>query len=124
MVGGQAPEGALFYASSRDGKTFSARVRVPTLGSPKPSHPQIVLDPRGRIVVAWDESVNGRRTAVVRELRREAGDRVAFGEPVTLATQEPAVYPVLAPTSSGLVAAWTAGSGDSSTIAVRTLTLP
>jgi hypothetical protein len=124
VVGGQAPEGALFYASSRDGKTFSARVRVPTLGSPKPSHPQIVLDPRGRIVVAWDESVNGRRTAVVRELRREAGDRVAFGEPVTLATQEPAVYPVLAPTSSGLVAAWTAGSGDWSTIAVRTLTLP
>jgi hypothetical protein len=124
VVGGETPEGALFYANSRDGRTFSARVRVPTLGSPKPSHPQIVLDGRGRVVVAWDESVSGQRTALMRELRREAGDRVAFGEPVTLAPQGPAVYPVLAATGSGLVAVWTAGSGESSTIAVRTLTLP
>jgi hypothetical protein len=124
VVGGPTPEGALFYASSRDGKTFSARVRVATLASPKPSHPQIVLDARGRIVIAWDEAVNGQRTAVMRELRREAGDRISFGEPVTLASEGPAVYPVLAATDRGLVAAWTSGSGDASTIAVRALTLP
>ena len=43
--------------------SFSAPVRVPTLGSPKPSHPQIAIDGQGRIVVAWDEVRNGVRGA-------------------------------------------------------------
>ena len=122
VVGGPTPEGALFYASSRDGKSFSDRVRVPTLGSPKPSHPQIAIDARGRIVVAWDEAVNGQRVAAMREVRH-ASSGVSFGEPHVLASQGPAVYPVLAATGSGLVAAWTAGTGESSAIAVRALTL-
>ena len=67
VVGGQTPEGALFYATSRDGRTFSPRVRIPTLGSPKPSHPQIAIDGSGRIVVAWDEAVGGQRVAAMRE---------------------------------------------------------
>ena len=41
VIGGDQPEGAIFYASSRDGKSFTARQRVPTLGSPEPMHPQI-----------------------------------------------------------------------------------
>ena len=44
------------------------RQRVPTLGSPKPSHPQIVIDATGRVVVAWDEVVDGRRAASVRRV--------------------------------------------------------
>ena len=122
VVGGPTPEGAIFYASSRDGKSFSDRVRVPTLGSPKPSHPQIAIDARGRIVVAWDEAVNGQRVAAMREVRHSSSG-VSFGEPRMLAAQGPAVYPVLAATSSGFVAAWTAGTGESSAIAVRALTL-
>jgi hypothetical protein len=123
VVGGPAPEGAIFYASSRDGKSFSDRVRVPTLGSPKPSHPQIAIDARGRIVVAWDEAVNGQRVAAMREVRHSSSG-FSFGEPRMLASQGPAVYPVIAATGSGLVAAWTAGTGESSAIAVRALTLP
>ena len=42
VIGGEKPEGAIFYASSRDGRSFSSRTRIPTLGSPKPMHPQIV----------------------------------------------------------------------------------
>ena len=80
----------------------------------------IVIDARGRIVVSWDEVAGGTRMAVLRELRRDA-DRVSFGDAVTLAAQGPAVYPVVASTASGLVAVWTAGSGESATIAVRTL---
>ena len=33
VVGGPNPEGALFYASTRDGRTFTPRTRIPTLGS-------------------------------------------------------------------------------------------
>jgi hypothetical protein len=124
VVKGPTPEGALFYASSRDGRTFGERVRVPTLGSPKPSHPQIAIDGRGRIVIAWDESVDGQRVAALRELRRDPGDRISFGNPVMLAAQGPAVYPVVAPMTTGLAAAWTAGSGASSTIGVRAVPVP
>ena len=42
VIASPAPEGALFYASSADGKSFTSRVRIPTLGSPKPMHPQVL----------------------------------------------------------------------------------
>ena len=42
VIGGA--EGAILYATSRDGRSFSKPVRVPTLGSPKPSHPQVIVD--------------------------------------------------------------------------------
>ena len=71
---------------------------------PKPSHPQIVIDAPGRLAVAWDESVNGRRVAAVRELRTERSGGVTFGEVVTLAEDGPAMYGVLAATETGLVA--------------------
>jgi hypothetical protein len=35
VIGGAEPTGALFHATTRDGRTFSPRQRVPTLGSPK-----------------------------------------------------------------------------------------
>ena len=36
VVGDQTPEGALFYAASRDGRTFTPRTRIPTLGGRGP----------------------------------------------------------------------------------------
>ncbi len=56
VIGGDNPEGALFHASTKDGRRFTPRRRIPTLGSPKPSHPQIAIDPTGQIYVAWDEA--------------------------------------------------------------------
>ena len=42
-------DGALLYATAAAGKSFAKPDRVPTLGSPKPSHPQIAIDrPGGR----------------------------------------------------------------------------
>jgi hypothetical protein len=118
VIGGTTPEGALFYASTADGQRFTSRVRLPTLGGPKPSHPQVVVDRAGRVFVAWDESVNGQRTAALREVRLQAGRRPTFGDVVSLAPNAPAMYPVLAATKTGLVAVWTTG-GDESTIGVR-----
>ena len=125
--GGTAePQGALFYASTSDGRTFTPRVRIPTLGSPKPAHPQIVADDRGRLVVAWDEVIDGQRIAVVRELHH-AGVR----PPRHLRRSAPphheasaSTYPVLASTSRGLLAVWTSGAAGASVIAVKQIDLP
>jgi hypothetical protein len=129
------PQGALFYASTSDGRTFTPRVRIPTLGSPKPSHPQIAADDRGRLVVAWDEVVDGQRTAVIRELHTAADGRaITFGDPLRLTTTsaatsdpstgEPSTYPILAATSRGLLAVWTSGAANASVIAVKPIDLP
>jgi hypothetical protein len=118
VIGGA--EGAILYATSRDGRSFSPPVRVPTLGSPKPSHPQIVVDAAGGVAVAWDELVAGRRVASVRRVAIDSSRAVTFGEIVTLASEGASTYPVLAATNSGLVAVWTTG-GDRSVVKVRTI---
>jgi hypothetical protein len=111
-------EGALLYAVSRDGRSFSAPVRVPTLGSPKPSHPQIALDGQGRIVVAWDEVRNGVRGAAFSRMSGSTGGAPAFGAAQTLSSGGPSAYPVLAASSKGLVAVWTSGTPDKAAIRV------
>jgi hypothetical protein len=122
VVDENGPQGALFYATTRDGRAFSPRLRIPTLGGVKPSHPQIAIDARGRILVAWDEQVSGERVAAARELRIRAGQDPAFGEILALSSG-PGVYPVIAATDDGFVAAWTA-QRDPSRVEVRRLTLP
>jgi hypothetical protein len=118
VIGGA--EGAILYASSRDGRAFSKPIRVPTSGGPKPSHPQIVVDGKGGITVGWDEVIDGRRTVALRRVMTGAGG-ATFGEVVSFAGQGPSIYPALAATSAGVVAAWTSGTPDRSVIAVRRL---
>src|SRR5262245_26850313 len=50
---GGDPTIALFYASSIDGKTFTARERIPTEGMPH--HPTLAIGGDGSLVAAWDE---------------------------------------------------------------------
>ena len=112
--------GALHYAWSDDGRTFTPPVVVPTLGTSRPSHAHIAIDARGRVMVAWDELVKGSRTAVTREVRR-AGSRIEFGPAITLDEAGPAMYPVLAAVADGWLAVWTRG-GTPSTVRGRVLT--
>ena len=113
-------DGTLLYAQIREGKVFGQPVRVPTPGSPKPSHPQIVIDGRGRAVVAWDEVRSGvRQPAMCRVMMSREG-QANFGPIVTL-SEGPGSYPVLAAVPGGLVAAWTSGPPDRSVIAVRVI---
>jgi hypothetical protein len=122
VVTGTKPESAIFYASTTDGRTFSPRLRVPTLGGSHPRHPQLAIGNRGRIVVAWDEMLKGRRVAAVRELTVGGNQRPTFGDPLIIDSDDSAVYPVLASTASGVAAAWTSGS-DSTVVRVRLLPL-
>ncbi len=121
VVQGSTPEGGLFYASTRDGRTFTARQRVPTLGSPKPSHPQITVSGDGRLAVAWDEVVSGVRRALVQHITVDRRGRATFGTPTDLGADAPGVYPVLAATPRGLLAVWTRGAAGATMIAVASL---
>jgi hypothetical protein len=116
---GGEPQGALFYAATGDGRTFSSRQRVPTLGGPKPTHPQIAAAADG-LVLAWDEIVDGTRKSAVVIMRASATGTTTFGRPIVLdSSSTPSVYPAIASAASGLAIAWTSGMGDASVIAVR-----
>jgi hypothetical protein len=122
VIPGSAPQGAIFYASSTDGQKFTARVHVPTLGSLKPSHPVVALDAAGRIVVAWDELVNGRRVVAARLGTPGAGGAMTFGPHEIVNQQGHGVYPAVTTTGDATIVAWTAGGSDS-VINVRRITL-
>lgn len=119
VIPGPEPMGALFYASMGDGVRFGDRRRVPTLGAPKPSHPQIALDGRGRLFIAWDEIRGGVRTAAIVDASAASDGTVRFGTPATIAPGGPTQYPVMAPLARGVVVAWTSGPPPASVIQVR-----
>ena len=124
VIGGAEPRGALFYASTTDGESFSERLRIPTFGGPKPTHPQIVTADH-RLVVAWDEVIDGERKAGLTVMNPGAGGtRPAFEPAVMLDPSGPSsTYPMLAAVPGGVVATWTSGTGESAVIAVRRLPL-
>jgi hypothetical protein len=105
-------QGVILYATSQDGRTFTTPRRLPGLGSRKPSHPQIAIGTNGNPVVAWDEVLQGVRHAAIHRI----GD-ARPAEVIGASTS----YPVMAATGTGLVAVWTAGPPDRSTIGVRVI---
>lgn len=119
VVQGPETSGAIFYAALGAGGSFSARQRIPTLGSPKPSHPQLVVDAAGTIVVGWDEVIDGVRTAAYVTATAAPDGTLRFGRPAVLAGPGPSAYPVMVATDRGVLAAWTAGTPTTSTVQVR-----
>ncbi len=111
-------DGTLLYATAAAGKTFGRPIRVPTLGSPKPSHPQMAIDGGGRPVIAWDEVRDGVRRACVGRASIGRDGPITFG-PIETLSDGPGSYPVLAAVPDGMVAVWTSGLPDRSVIGVR-----
>jgi len=123
LVPGRTPSSeptlGLFHATSRDGRTFSPRQRIPAEGVPR--HPQIAIDSQGNPVVAWDEETReGRRVALARGTMQGGGtvrflrERIGGGER--------GVYPAIAAAGDGIVLAWTSGQAGQTVIATERLT--
>jgi hypothetical protein len=106
VVNDANPQKAVFYATSRDAKTFSPRVRVPAAADVTPGHPQLALTPSGGAVIVWDELVAGvRRVSFARVSR--AG---VFQPSQVLSGDEAASHPVIVRSGENLVIAWTSRS--------------
>jgi hypothetical protein len=105
------PTIAIFYATSRDGRSFGARQRLPT--EAVAHHPQIVLAADGTPTVAWDESGTGMRRIVV-------ATGPAFRR-VVVTPESGGVYPSLTRSEATIVAAWTASRPGGSVVRVERL---
>jgi hypothetical protein len=110
---------ALFYAMSRDGRTFTPRVRIPSAGAAY--HPQLTLSSSGTLVVAWEQAGGGPRRIRLAEASPVTGGTVAF-RAVALPGPDAGTYPTLASTPDGIVAVWTSRPGPSSSLAVARVT--
>lgn len=113
------PRKALFYATSRDGKVFSPRIRVATDKMSTPGHPQLALTADGGAAIAFDEAMGSiRRVSLARVTRGGA-----VQPPEVLSGDESATHPVIVETAAGaLLIAWTSrpdGPSSLSTIQLR-----
>jgi hypothetical protein len=113
------PSIGLFHASSRDGRTFGARRRLPTEGVPH--HPQASIA-RGVLYFAWDEMKGGSRQVVVAHGRSSEAD-TRF-QRVVVSGAAAGVYPSLAPIDGGVVVAWGSSGDRGAVIRVRPLAAP
>ena len=109
---------ALYVASTKDGKAFTPRVRVPTDGGA--AHVQLATLADGSLLLAWDEA-----TRAGRRLRLAKGTVAASGavtvRAVKSVTDDEAVYPAVAATATGSVVAWVSRSGPQTTVAVAAI---
>jgi hypothetical protein len=117
LIAEPTPQKALFYSTSRDGKTFSPRARVPSASTAVPAHAQMALTPDGGAGVVWDEVVGGVRR-VSMSLVSAAG---VFGPPQILSGSQPGSYPsVVRAATDDLLVAWTSKpTPDQSMISVK-----
>jgi hypothetical protein len=107
---------SIYYAVSRDGKSFTPRTRVPTRGPA--SHPQIVMLPNGASLVAWDEIVDGTRRLGLTRATVSAAGAVSFTPVAAPDAGAGQWYPALAASSNGAVITWVRQLEKGSTVAV------
>jgi hypothetical protein len=107
---------SIYYAVSRDGKSFTPRTRVPTRGPA--SHPQIVMLPNGASLVAWDEIVDGTRRLGLTRATVSAAGAVSFTPVAAPDAGAGQWYPALAASSTGAVITWVRQLEKGSTVAV------
>ena len=98
------PLKALFYATSRDGKVFSPRTRIPATPGATPGHPQLALTSDGGVRIVFDETTGGVRRVSLARVSRGNGIQA----PEVLSGDEAASHPVIVQTTPGaLLVAWT-----------------
>ncbi len=113
---------AVFLAYSDDrGDTFSPKQKLNVSKGTFPDHPQMAVDPEGRVVIVWEEQSPVRRE-VVMSVSLDRGQ--TFSTPQKL-NEKKGQTPSLSMNSKGLVAlAWMEHAMPSHRIVVQTLQLP
>ena len=106
---------ALFYAMSKDGRSFSPRVRVPSKGAAH--HAQLITVADGSLLLAWDEIGAGGRKIHLARAKADDGGKPSFDE-LSAGNVGLGNYPQLAETAAGAVMAWSMTEGGRSLIGV------
>jgi hypothetical protein len=107
FVNDAKPGMRFFHSSTVDGKHFTKRQVINTLGTTKPAHPQIASDGTGGLVLVWDEAQGQTHTVLFLPLTPLPSGNVSEGKLQTISYEQPAMYPVVTPTQGGLIVAWT-----------------
>ncbi|NOS83187.1 MAG: exo-alpha-sialidase [Nitrospira sp.] len=113
---------AVFLAYSDDrGETFSPKQRLNVSKGTFPDHPQMAVDPEGRLVIVWEEQSPVRRE-IVMSLSLDRGQ--SFSSPQKL-NEKKGQTPSLSMNSKGLAAiAWMEHAMPAHRMVVQTLQLP
>ena len=102
---GKEEQPGLFYASSADGKSFSAPLRLDRSTGSIPDHVGLAVEPGGSVLVVWEDATAVRRRVLAR-LSTDGGK--TFGATEQLSTAVKAYAPAVAVRpSGGFVVAWT-----------------
>jgi hypothetical protein len=107
---------ALFYATSKDSKTFAKRAELPVHGPA--AHGQVVIDGAGNPVVAWDETINGVRHIALARVKSSATGAATFTSLASPDAADDRGWPVLTTAGKQTLVAWVAGSGVGNAIKV------
>jgi hypothetical protein len=110
------PKLALFYAATRDGRSFSTRQEIHTEGVPR--HPQIALNQRRSLLVTWDEQANGTRRVVAAQ-GMLAGEEVVSLKRQSIGDTVRGEYPAVTAVDDGFTVAWTSGPPAQSAIRIE-----
>lgn len=110
LVASGKTELALYYAASRDAKTFTPRVRVPTSGLP--SHPVMALQGTTPLVV-WDEVVDGQRRLAAARITASGGFTT-----VAIPGGGGRFYPTAVSVGDAVVVAWVQQSASGTSVGV------
>jgi hypothetical protein len=116
----ETPSIYLAYSDDR-GETFSPKQKLNLSKGTFPDHPQMAVDPEGRLVIVWEEQSPVRRE-VVMSVSLDRGQ--AFSAPQKL-NEKKGQTPTLSINAQGLVAvAWMEHAMPAHRIVVQTLQLP
>ncbi|MDP9131879.1 MAG: exo-alpha-sialidase [Nitrospirota bacterium] len=113
---------AVYIAASNDrGKTFSQKRKLNMAKATFPDHPQVAVDPDGRIVVVWEEQAPVKRDVVV-SVSTDRGETFSTPQKVN---DKKSQTPMVAVNSHGLFAlAWMEHGMPGHKIVSQTLRMP
>ena len=116
LINQDAPQKAVVYTSTKDGRAFEPRVRLSNDSQDDAAHPQIAVDSAGNVGAIWDEQDGDTRRIV---MRTAGAGSSRFGPLRPLSNGESAFHPVIAGLREGFVVAWPARTAEQSAIVIQ-----